>query len=155
MDYWDLIADAYKKVDIYNGPKAFSRGFQRLPKPVQHLLAAHWCQSEVNNGGFDQFFCNPTGVLAPEAEAGFRAIGLPIVADIVAEAIAAFGLTYPRDREARDAILATMPHHYTKSDFGGTFRHVERFDNLDTRFYDALPDFCEPANAYARVNARP
>lgn len=152
MDYWELISEAFDKVDIYNGSDAFFKGFAPLPKPIKHLLAAHWCQSEVKNGGFDQFFSNPTGVLAPEAEIGFRCIGLAEVADIVAEAIAAFGPEYPREREDRDAILNTMPRHYTESKFGGTFRHLERFDELDNRFYDALPDFGGPADAYATAN---
>ncbi|WP_369973953.1 DUF4375 domain-containing protein [Polaromonas sp. SP1] len=34
--------------------------------PSRHLFAVHWCQSEICNGGFMQFFANSTGVLAPE-----------------------------------------------------------------------------------------
>lgn len=153
MDYWDLIEKAFDDVDTYNGPEPFSRGFEVLPKPVQHLLAAHWCWSEVNNGGLDQFFVNSTGVLAPEAVIGLRAIGLPEAADAVAAAIAMFGPDYPREQEKRDAILETMPHHRTESKFGGVFRHVDAFDDLDTRFFSATENFAEVADAYAAANA--
>lgn len=153
MDYWDFIEQAHNDVDIYSGPESFFQGFSVLPKPVQHLLAANWCWSEVNNGGLDQFFVNPTGVLAPEAVIGFRAIGLPEAADAVAAAMAMFGPVYPRDREERDAILETMPHHRTESKFGGVFRHVDAFDDLDTRFFSATENFAEVADAYAAANA--
>lgn len=155
MDYWDLIGEAFDSVDIYNGPEIFLAGFSPLPQTVKNILAAHWCQSEVNNGGFDQFFSNPTGVLAPEAEAGFRAIGLTEAADIVASAIAMFGPEYPRDREARDAAMDQMPHHLTESNLGGTFRRVDVFDELDERFYEALDGFEDAANAYADTSAKP
>ncbi|WP_164468170.1 DMP19 family protein [Caulobacter vibrioides] len=48
----------------------FLAGFSAVPTPSKHLLATHWLQSEVHNGGFSQFFSNSTGVLAPEAVAG-------------------------------------------------------------------------------------
>lgn len=150
MDYWDLIETAFERVDIYNGGDAFFRGFAPLPPHVQHLLAAHWCQSEVNNGGLDQFFFNPTGVLAPEAVAGFRAMGLSDVADLLGEAIGRFGSHYPREREARQIAMEFMPSHSTRA-FLGTKR---RFADLDDRFYEVLPDaeFYRHADAYAAVH---
>ena len=147
MDYWDRLGAAFDQVDIYNGADAFFAGFAPLPAPVQHLFAAHWCQSEVNNGGFDQFFFNSTGVLAPEAEAGFRAIGLTGVADIVREAMARFGAEYPREQEVREAAMDAIP-----SDGGGAFGGKgRRFSDLDDRFYEAMADrdFQEAADAYA------
>ncbi len=153
VEYFDLIEAAYDRVDIYDGPDAFFAEFSKLPPPQQHLLAAHWCQSEINNGGFDQFFANPTGMLAPEAEKGFRAIGMPVAADIVAAAIAMFGPEYPREREDRDRMLSKMPHRMITSKVGDTFRRVDAFDALDDQFYDAAGDFCEHATRYATANA--
>lgn len=147
MDYWDRLGAAFDQVDIYNGADAFFAGFAPLPAPVQHLFAAHWCQSEVNNGGFDQFFFNSTGVLAPEAEAGFRAIGLTGVADIVREAISLLGPTYPREREARiaamDAVAGTGERRFLDVQ--------RRFSDLDDRFYAAMKDveYFAIAEAYA------
>ena len=51
------------------------------------------------------FFSNSTGILAPEAEKGFRAIGMLQTADVIAAQIAYFGPDYPRDQDDRESIL--------------------------------------------------
>jgi hypothetical protein len=65
--YWALVEPYWDGVDIYEGPGRFLDDFKAVPARSAHLLAAHWCQSEVINGGFDQFFYNSTGVLAPDS----------------------------------------------------------------------------------------
>lgn len=145
MSYWELIEKAFDEVDIYSGPATFMNSFQPLPAAVQHLLAAHWCHSEISNGGFDQLFYNSTGVLAPEAEAGFRAIGLPDVADLVGTAIARFGPDYPRDRDTRLAALDRLPH-----DGSNAYSSRGRcFADLDDRFFELCAEFDLVADDYA------
>lgn len=146
LSYWELIENAFDEVDIYSGPAAFMNDLQPLPAAVQHLLTAHWCQSEINNGGFDQLFYNPTGVLAPEAEAGFRAIGLPAVADLVGTAIARFGPDYPRDQDARVAAMRALPNDGSKA-YSGLGRC---FGDLDDRFYELCAEFDSIADDYAK-----
>lgn len=69
----------------------------RSLRPEQrHLYTVHWCQAQVCNGGFHQFLANPSGILAPEAAEGFRAIGLPGCAALVDEAVAFFGTPFLR-----------------------------------------------------------
>src|SRR5690349_19083535 len=104
--YWAVLEPAWDSVSIYDGPARFQREFEAASVTARNLLAAHWCQSEVCNGGFHQFFKNSTGVLAPEAVAAFHALGLPELAATVAQAIAWFGPTYPRDREPRKQVLS-------------------------------------------------
>ena len=150
MDYWEQIEAAFEHVDIYNSEAEFFKGFAPLPTHVQHLLAAHWCQSEINNGGFDQFFFNPTGILAPEAEAGFRAMGLSDVADLLVEALGRFGSRYPRERDERVNAMNSIPSEGTRSFLGAE----RRFADLDDRFYDLLqdPEFYRHADAYAALH---
>jgi len=105
MSYRNLVEPIWEKVSIYDGPEVFLRQYTSSPEPSRILLAAHWCQSEVNNGGFSQFFSNSTGVLAPEAVQAFRAIGMPQVADAIQRAMALFGPNYPRDRGKREDAL--------------------------------------------------
>jgi hypothetical protein len=64
--YWTMIEPHWKRVTIYEGGDPFLREYARTPETARNLLSAHWCQSEVCNGGLHQFFFNPTGVLAPE-----------------------------------------------------------------------------------------
>jgi hypothetical protein len=108
-EYGRLIEPIWNSISIYDGPHAFLKQFGTVRPEVGHLFAAHWCQSEVCNGGFHQFFYNDTGVLAPEALAGFRAIGLHDWAEILNEAMRFFGKRYPRDRRKRQKQLDRVP----------------------------------------------
>ena len=130
-----------------DGPEEFLRQFRTVRPEVGHLYAAHWCQSEVCNGGLQQFFSNSTGVLAPEALEGFRVIGLAEWADILAEAMRFFGSPYPRERVHRQELLASRRAR----------KREERdpFFALDERFYawlHAEPDRWErAADQYAEA----
>lgn len=73
-EYWAVLDQYWDVIDI-DSPEVFESTFNRVPRSVGLLYAAHFCQSEVCNGGFTQFFWNSTGVLGPEAVEGFRAIG--------------------------------------------------------------------------------
>jgi hypothetical protein len=145
--YWSLVGPLWDSISIYDGPDAFLRQFVGARPAAGHLFAAHWCQSEVHNGGFYQFFSNPTGVLAPEALAGFRAIGLQEWAAALEAAMRFFGDPYPRDQEGRERKLARP---------GGVARGRWRpFTILDESFYEwgrREPDgFERLADAYARA----
>jgi hypothetical protein len=107
MSYCDHIEAAYKKTSIYDGGDRFRKEFAQLPPHVGDLLAVHWTLSEISNGGLHQFFANPTGVLAPEAAAGFERMGLPEVADLIRQAMAHFDATYPREQHDRDSFLVS------------------------------------------------
>ena len=107
-DYGRLVRPVWGRISIYDRPEVFLRQYRQVRPEVGHLFAAHWCQSEVRNGGFRQFFGNSTGVLAPEAVEGFRAIGLPECAELLAEAMRYFGVPYPRERVERQTRLSEL-----------------------------------------------
>ncbi len=115
------IALAFMTVQMY------LQEFKAIPEPSRHLLAAHWCQSEVSNGGFDQFFFNSTGVLAPEAGDGFRAIGLHGVASVVQHAMDLLAADYPRDRATRHEMLDALQ----------ALSESKAFDLLDEEFFSS------------------
>lgn len=108
-DYWDKVEPFWEAIDIYEGPDVFRQTFSTAPKEVGLLFAAHFCQSEVCNGGLDQFFWNSTGVLAPEAVEGFREIGQIQIANLLEAAMNLVASPYPRDREERQALLSQVP----------------------------------------------
>jgi hypothetical protein len=141
--WWQVVAPYWRQVDIYRDGDVFLRTFGMVPQPAGLLLAAKWCESEVCNGGFHQFFGNSTGVLAPEAAMGFRAIGMPALADLVEQALALFGKPFPREQAQRRRFL---------DGFQGERR--ERWDPffaLDALFYAAMIDdaLSDAADAYA------
>lgn len=135
--YWSVIDPIWEKVSIYGSPDLFLHQFSKLTEVQRHLFASHWCQSEVRNGGFHQFFSNATGILAPEAVVGFRAIGLTECADLLQQAMKHFGRPYPRDREDRLAKLDDVR---------------DPFEALDDRFYIAIRNegYEKAADEYAQ-----
>ena len=99
--YWRLVGAIWKKVSIYYGGDVFLRGYAEISDKQKILLSTHWAQSEIGNGGLRQFFWNSTGVLAPEAVQGFRALGMVRIASVIEEAMMFFESPYPRDRNRR------------------------------------------------------
>jgi hypothetical protein len=104
--YWELVEPVFDKIDI-GSPEAYFASATSVSRSVLLLYAAHFCLSEIHNGGFLQFFWNSTGVIAPEAASGFSAIGMTELASVITSTAALLGLPYPRGRDERwDALLA-------------------------------------------------
>jgi hypothetical protein len=164
--YWELVEPLFDIVDI-DSPEVFVASIQGLNPLVLNLFAAHFCLSEVHNGGFLQFFWNSTGVLGPEAIEGFRAIGMPKLAAVVLEAAAQLGKPYPRDRDQRwDALLAASGR--TEAELHEIFQGTSNlylafekateplnFDTLDAKAWQLAEeengDFGNAATAYAHA----
>ena len=139
MGYWEKIEPYWQDLPT-DDPSAYRRYLDRMPVSDQALLTSHWVYSEVCNGGLHQLFTNSTGVVVPEAIAGFRSMGLPELAAIVTEAARFFGDPFPRDQARRIEALERYDRAETDSDDWNPF--VE----LDERFYAALgPDDEEDA----------
>jgi hypothetical protein len=143
VDYWSLVEPVWLPLNLTwdDGPEEFVRQFRLVRPEIGHLYAAHWCQSEVCNGGLHQFFSNTTGLLAPEALDGFRAIGAADWAEILAEAMKHFGAPYPRDRDDREQFLP-MPQR-------GPREKWDPFCQLDERFFEWADNWEDVADAYA------
>jgi hypothetical protein len=124
--YWDCIEPVWEVINIYEGPEIFLETFSRVENNIGLLYASHFCQSEICNGGFKQFFGNSTGVLAPEAIRGFEMIGMQDVAEIVRQALLLLGDQYPRDRVARREVLQGL--------------EPSTFDRLNERFWELVGD---------------
>ena len=122
--HWDVIDPIRDVINIYDGPGVFLTTFNQVSREAGLLFAAYFCQSEVCNGGFHQFFFNSPGVLAPEAVDGFTAIGQVHVANLLSQAMALLGSPYIREREARQAALDLLP--------------PGRFEELNDKFFALL-----------------
>jgi hypothetical protein len=147
--YWSLVEPIWLPLNRSwdDGPEEFVRRFRSVGPETGHLYAAHWCQSEICNGGLHQFFSNTTGLMAPEALDGFRAIGAADWAEILAEAMNFFGKPYPRERDDRQKLLPVRQRLATEK--------WDPFYELDLRFYEWAANWEDAANAYAeRVVAR-
>jgi len=109
-------------------------------KPAQiNLFAAYWCQAEVLNGGFEQYFENPDGRLAPEAVRGFKAMGLPKAARLLQKAMKCLGKPFPRDGDDR------WERMYERSDksrklFDHLFNEFTGITNWKTKRFERAAD---------------
>jgi hypothetical protein len=142
-DYWSLVEPIWLPLneswDLE--PREFVRRFDSIRSGSRHLYAVQWCMSEIENGGLLQFFRNTTGILAPEAAAGLEAIGLGSAAQVLREAIGFFGEPYPRDRDARIAMLPDWQRRNREA--------WDPFYQLNQRFEGHSGNWTEAADAFA------
>jgi uncharacterized protein DUF4375 len=152
--YWSILDPIWDAIDI-DTPDVFAQTFGAVPRSVGLLYAAHFCQSEVCNGGFTQFFWNSTGVLAPEAVDGFIAIRQAKVASVVQRAMKMLGEPFHRDRSARWRALETLRGEPEREDQSErpSYQNIALFSPLEDEFYSLLASeaggFENAADAYA------
>lgn len=107
------------------------------------IFVTQTLESEVNNGGFIQFFDNAGGALADETVPAFKRIGAEKTAAICKKALDALGQALPADWEERRALLDKIVDD----------RVGELLEACDDAFYE-YPDDLEALNvAYVRKNA--
>lgn len=100
--YWDVIEPFWDEFCAgLVGRTAPQLLLAELPDGIGMLSAAHLCQSEVRNGGFDQFFYNSSGKVGEAALAGYEQFGMPLIAGATRTAMARLGEPYPVARGAR------------------------------------------------------
>ena len=128
--YWEVIEPIWDEVSFYESYDIFRRGFSKLTEKQKIIYPVHWANSEICNGGLDQFFSNSTGMLAPEAETGFRVIGLVETARIIGRASQMLGFPFPRERADRQECLAKLYATYSSEG--------RAFDELDHAYYDSI-----------------
>lgn len=125
-EYSSKIEHLFEVVKIDGDVESFFESIKNVQSPLLRLFAAHFCLSEVHNGGFLQLFWNSTGVLFPEAVDGYEALGLPKLAGVFNAAGSYLGSSYPRDREDRwDALLQASGR--SEEELAAIFRRANDF----------------------------
>jgi len=119
-----------------------------VPRDIQLLSGMDYGKSDIDNGGFHQFFHNGTGVFAPEMVEWCERSGLDDVAEVIRNAMST--LTdgeYPRSREGRHRALARFPMQ-------GHREQWDPFYQLDEKFYASLSNnasrYDDTANKWLR-----
>jgi hypothetical protein len=120
--YWKEVEPIWEDVNIHSGAEPFKKSFRAVRREAGLLIAAVWCQSEVCNGGLGQFFGNSTGVLAPEAVEGFRALGQPQIADLLVQAMGLMGQPYERGPQAAEKIARSSARRCLRPDRSAPWR---------------------------------
>lgn len=133
----EIIDPVWWSSNIYNDVAAYDLCLQRFSRGQRLMFALTWYETEVNNGGHNQFFVNSTGIVWPDALAALEAIGATENADILKEANKRMGGSPPRDRDARVQQLEKLN---------------PKFDDLDDRFSKSEDDLEAKTLAYVRAH---
>lgn len=87
-------------------------------------------EREINNGGFNQYFCNSSGDNAHETILSLKAIGADKTADILQKAIDQFpNKSVPKDRDERTEIVEQIEDTAN-----------EVWEELDEKFFEYEDD---------------
>jgi hypothetical protein len=78
-----IVEPVWWSATIYDGPKEYERSLRPFSLPQRHIFAILWYDSEVNNGGHNQFYSNSTGIVWKDAIDGLISIGAPQVANVL------------------------------------------------------------------------
>ncbi|MSU60012.1 MAG: DUF4375 domain-containing protein [Pedosphaera sp.] len=122
------------------GQKSAARGDESLTYTERKLRAASHLEGQVMNGGFDQYFFNPSGDDSETAFAGLNEMGATGSARLLERAMAAFSDGKPpKDREKRWKAMDSMAR-----------RSKPLWDQCDSEFYDLKENIAELSLAYAK-----
>lgn len=108
------------------------------------MAAADYGKSDIDNGGFQQFFSNHTGAYAPEIAEWFERANLLDAAEIVRQAIAVFGDRFSRSQQKRQQFLEEFHRE--------AWQQWDLFGETDDRFYNSTVNelFKSSANKWLR-----
>ena len=106
---WRVIKPMWDAVDIYDTLQTLTNGLNSATPGQRAIFATTWLDSEVCNGGFDQFFYNSTGILTNEALLGFDRLMAIAHAELLGQAIGLFPEgQVPSNRGERVELLETV-----------------------------------------------
>ncbi|MBI5093385.1 MAG: DMP19 family protein [Candidatus Hydrogenedentes bacterium] len=122
------------------GQKADTHGEHGLTDTERKFLAADWLEGEVDNGGFDQYFFNPSGDNSMVALAGLREMGASGAAALLERAVAVFpGGKPPTDTAKRREMMEQI-----------AARSGPVWEQCDSEFYRLSESFSDLSLAYAK-----
>lgn len=147
--YWLAVDPIWEKVSIYDGFEKYKKQISKFPDIQINLFAAHWLNSEVNNGGFHQFYSNSTGIVIIEAIRAYKEMGLINTSNLIEKTARFFENHDIRDREVRNELLDEYEDNHDEDLWNP-------FENDDDNFYkmcdDASECFSKSASEYLLKN---
>ena len=123
-DAWDLILPFWDNVNIFEGLEKYNKDTELLTDAQRRFIALQWYDSEVCNGGHDQFFRNSSGIVWKDALEGMKMIGDEKGTDNLQKAVEIFGGSIPFDYFERRKVLEKIYEIYG----------MKAFDKIDDEF---------------------
>jgi Domain of unknown function (DUF4375) len=128
-DAFAVIAPVWWTANIYRGPGEYEASLAEFTPSQRWFFAIWWYRAEVNNGGHDQFYRNPTGIVWQDALAGFESLRLVEFAAVLQESAQRLGGAPPLEREEREEVLARLSPAF--ADLDSRFYQLEQVVDLD------------------------
>lgn len=94
---------------LEESPDGLDPRFHGLTPGQRAVYSLKWLESEVQNGSFDQFLTNTTGVLLPAARQAALLLGDKRWAALLADVAALLGEPFPMNRAERVQRLYAIP----------------------------------------------
>ena len=116
----------------------------RLSSEAKIVYFSWWCDAEIHNGGFDQFFFNSSGDYTQETMDALNIIGASISLSLFEKAISWFPNSRPDpDREKRWKQMEP---------FGESVAYEKLLNELDAKFYKYEDNISNLVNEYISKN---
>ena len=147
-DAFDLIDPVWWSVSIYDGLEQYESDLTAFTKEQRLVFAVIWYDSEVNNGGHDQFFFNSTGIVWKDALEGLKAISANERAKNFQEVIDKWDGDIPFDRAERQEKLDKLTFIPETDDY------IDLFGNNDSAYYRSDENLDELIMKYAKANVK-
>ncbi|MEM9832832.1 MAG: DUF4375 domain-containing protein [Bacteroidota bacterium] len=106
-----------------------------LPEGRKAIYSTYVVESEVNNGGFNQFYFNSSSQFAEIAVEGFAHIGVLELAELMRKANATYIHEYDKITEEQDGTLEGFSRSYEDNPLGkydDEFYKLDEADSLNT-----------------------
>lgn len=139
---WELVQPLWYTVSIYDGLDVYEQDLKPFSNAQRKILALLWYDSEVCNGGHDQFFFNSTGIVWKDAIECMRMIGAHKAAENFQKAIDMFGGIIPFDRDERNTALEKLCEN----------KEFDDFEQID-KFYYNEEDIEQLMDEYVKLHA--
>ena len=125
----DEMNQSLRRLECSPEARLWQVAYDKLSVPERVFVSVWELEAEVNNGGFQQYFLNGSGRIAPHAVAALRAVRAEAMAKIVERAFLAVDQDIPwlNDVERRSRLSGLTPGA------------ADALDRLDREFY-AYPD---------------
>ncbi len=140
---WELIRPLWYIVSIYDGFDVYNQNLKPFSDAQRKMLGLFWYDSEVCNGGHDQFFSNSTGIVWKDAIECMRMIGANKSAENFQKAVDMFGGSIPFERDDRNIALEKLYEH----------EEFDDFNQIDMFYYNVEEDIEQLMNDYVKMHA--
>lgn len=124
-DPMEIINPVWWKMDIYDSYDNYLKSVEQFTKLQRYVVAVEWYESEVSNGGHDQFYSNSTGIVWEDVLNCFKMFDDKRFADILQKSAEFMGGRPSFVRKERWEQQEAMSDE-----------DAEKFDGLDDWFYN-------------------